>query len=73
MINRLLSGTVLALLYCAVSPAQSHSGFPVDITPGPPPQPVMVNGSIHLVYELRLTNVAPIPIRSPRTRHIRWR
>jgi hypothetical protein len=39
-----------------------HSGFPVAITAGPLPQPVMVNGRNHLVYELHLTNVAPIPI-----------
>jgi murein DD-endopeptidase MepM/ murein hydrolase activator NlpD len=62
MINRLLSSMVLALLYCLTSVAQSHSGFPVDITSGPPPQPVLVNGFRHLVYELRVTNVAPIPI-----------
>lgn len=62
MIDRLFSRAVLALLYCGMSLAQAHSGFPVDITSGPPPQPVMVNGSIHLVYELHLTNVAPIPI-----------
>jgi hypothetical protein len=40
----------------------NHSGFPVAITAGPLPQPVMVNGRNHLVYELHLTNVAPIPI-----------
>jgi hypothetical protein len=39
-----------------------HSGFPIAITTGPLPQPVMVNGRNHLVYELHLTNVAPIPI-----------
>ena len=40
----------------------AHSGFPVAITTGPLPQPVLVNGMNHLVYELHLTNVAPIPI-----------
>ena len=39
-----------------------HSGFPVAITTGPLPQPVMIDGRNHLVYELHLTNVAPIPI-----------
>ena len=43
--------------------AQSHSGFPVDIVPGPmPPQPVIADGRTRLLYELHLTNVAPIPI-----------
>ncbi|HEY7218643.1 MAG TPA: M23 family metallopeptidase, partial [Candidatus Binatia bacterium] len=40
----------------------SHSGFPVAITAGPLPQPVVVNSHAHLVYELHLTNVAPIPV-----------
>jgi hypothetical protein len=40
----------------------AHSGFPVAITTGPRPQPLMVNGKNHLVYELHLTNIAPIPV-----------
>jgi hypothetical protein len=42
--------------------AQSHSGFPVDIVAGPRPQLVMADGRAHLLYELHVTNVAPIPI-----------
>ncbi|HEX4809586.1 MAG TPA: peptidoglycan DD-metalloendopeptidase family protein [Bryobacteraceae bacterium] len=60
-IKRLLVAVVLALLPLR-GPAESHSGFPVDIIAGPAPQPVMVDGRIRLVYELHLINVAPIPI-----------
>src|SRR5690349_5592768 len=42
--------------------AQAHSSFPVEIVPGPAPQPVISNGRLHLLYELHLTNVAPIPV-----------
>jgi len=42
--------------------AQTHSGFPVDIVAGPPPQPVASEGRTWLVYELHLTNYAPLPI-----------
>jgi hypothetical protein len=42
--------------------AQSHSGFPVDIATSPAPQPVEADGRLRLLYELHLTNVAPIPI-----------
>jgi len=54
----------IALLLAAGGGALSavHSGFPVAITTGPLPQSVMINGRNHLVYELHLTNVAPIPI-----------
>lgn len=41
--------------------AQTHSGFPVDIVAGPPPQPVASEGRTWLVYELHLTNYAPLP------------
>src|SRR5271167_1981293 len=61
-IGRLFATAVLALLLSCLGLAQSHSGFPVDITAGPVPQPVMVDGHLRLVYELHLTNVAPIPI-----------
>ena len=42
--------------------AQLHSGFPVDITSGPIPQPVMANNRTYLLYELHVTNFAPLPI-----------
>jgi murein DD-endopeptidase len=42
--------------------AQTHSGFPVDIVAGPPPQPVASEGRTWLLYELHLTNYAPLPI-----------
>lgn len=42
--------------------AQSNSGFPVDIVAGPAPQLVMADGRARLLYELHLTNFAPIPI-----------
>jgi murein DD-endopeptidase MepM/ murein hydrolase activator NlpD len=42
--------------------AQTHSGFPVDIIAGPSPQPVMADGRSRLLYELHLTNFAPLPI-----------
>lgn len=62
MLTHLLARAVLTLLLPALGLAQPQSGFPVDITAGPAPQPVMVDGRIRLVYELHLTNVAPIPI-----------
>ena len=56
----------LAVILFAVSAshawAQSHSGFPVDITSGPAPAPINVNGRRFLVYELHLTNYAPLSI-----------
>jgi hypothetical protein len=42
--------------------AQKHSGFPVDIVAGPPPQPVASEDRTWLLYELHLTNYAPLPI-----------
>jgi len=58
----LLVWAVLAVFFPSPSLAQSHSGFPVDIVAGPIPQPVMTDGRARLLYELHLTNVAPIPI-----------
>jgi murein DD-endopeptidase len=52
----LLSGSVLALLVPFCGLAQTHSGFPVDIIPGPAPWPVTADGRTHLLYELHLTN-----------------
>ena len=56
------TAALLALLLPICSVAQTHSGFPVDIVAGPPPQPVTVNGRTALVYELHLTNYASLPI-----------
>jgi hypothetical protein len=58
----LLGWAVLAVFFPHQAPAQSHSGFPVDIVAGPRPQLVMADGRGHLLYELHVTNVAPIPI-----------
>ena len=57
-----LATTVFALLLPLYGLAQSHSAFPVDIIAGPAPQPVMADGRIHLLYELHLSNFAPLPI-----------
>jgi hypothetical protein len=57
-----LVSAVLALLLPLQVLAQSHSGFPVDIIAGPAPQPFMADGREHLLYELHLTNYAPLPI-----------
>jgi murein DD-endopeptidase len=62
MINRLLSCAALALLLPLQGLAQAHSRYPVDIIAGAPPQSVMVDGRIRLIYELHLTNFAPWPI-----------
>lgn len=62
MIKRLLAGAAIALLLPLEGLAQSHSAFPVDITPGPAPQPVMADGRARLVYELHLTNFSASPI-----------
>ncbi len=51
-----------ALFFTAQGLAQSPSAFPVDITAGPGPQPVMADGRTRLLYELRLTNFDPRPI-----------
>src|SRR5581483_1688516 len=56
---------LLVILVCASligDALGARSGFQVAITAGPRPQPVMVNGKKHLVYELHLTNLARIPI-----------
>jgi murein DD-endopeptidase len=52
----------IASLLPACSIPQTHSGFPVDIVAGPPPQSVASEGRTWLVYELHLTNYAPLPI-----------
>ncbi|HXY52720.1 MAG TPA: M23 family metallopeptidase [Terriglobales bacterium] len=57
-----LIGAILALLLPLYGLAQSHSAFPVDILAGPAPRPVMADGRIHLLYELHLSNFAPLPI-----------
>jgi murein DD-endopeptidase len=62
MMNRLLVTAGFAGFAALGGLAQTHSGFPVDILVGPAPQPVMADGRAHLLYELRVTNVAPIPI-----------
>src|SRR5262249_8244976 len=67
IMTRLLLVRVLVWVFIA-SPvpaggrAQTHSGFPVDIVAGPPPQPLASEGRTWLVYELHLTNYAPLPI-----------
>jgi murein DD-endopeptidase MepM/ murein hydrolase activator NlpD len=60
--RRLARWAVLALFFPHQSLAQGHSGFPVDIVAGPAPQPVVSEGRGWLVYELHLTNYAPLAI-----------
>jgi murein DD-endopeptidase len=62
MIKRLLASGVFVLFLTAGGLSQTHSGFPVDIIAGPSPQPVIADGRFHLLYELHLTNFAPLPI-----------
>lgn len=57
-----LSAIILGVAIPTINAFAAHSGFPVAITTGPGPQPVTVNDRKHLVCELHLTNVAPIPI-----------
>ena len=59
---RLLVWALIASLVPVCGLAQAHSGFPVDIVVGPPPQPVASEGRTWLLYELHLTNYAPLPI-----------
>ena len=59
---RLLARAAVVLLLSIHALSESHSAFPVDITPGPRPQPFMAAGKMHLVYELRLTNFSASPI-----------
>jgi hypothetical protein len=59
---RLFVCAVFASLVSIYGMAQTHSGFPVDIVAGPPPQPVSSDGRSWLLYELHLTNYAPLPI-----------
>jgi hypothetical protein len=49
MNKHFITTAILALLFPIVSVAETHSGFPVDIVVGPPPQPVTVNGRTALV------------------------
>jgi len=59
---RLFVCVVFASVISICGVAQTHSGFPVDIVAGPPPQPVSSDGRSWLLYELHLTNYAPLPI-----------
>jgi murein DD-endopeptidase len=60
--KRLLVCAVFALLAPLYGVAQSHSLFPIDIVAGPAPQPVMADGRVHLLYELHVSNFAPLPV-----------
>jgi hypothetical protein len=51
-----------ALFFTVQGLAQSPSAFPIDISAGPPPQPVMADGRTRLLYELRLTSFTSKPI-----------
>ncbi len=62
MLKRLSAITALALLLPLQTLAQSHSAFPIDISAGPAPRPVMADRSTRLVYELHLTNFSANPI-----------
>ena len=64
----MLSATaaLAAILVPIRAPSQTHSGFPIDVTAGPSPQPVMAYGQRHLLYELHVTNFAPLPIEMTR-------
>jgi hypothetical protein len=62
MIKGLLAGAILAPLLTLQALAQFHSAFPVDISAGRAPQPVMADGRTRLLYELHLTSVSASPI-----------
>ena len=62
MSKRLVTAAFLTSIFSLQSAAQSHSGFPVEIGAGPAPQLVMAQGRAHLVYELHLTNYAPLSV-----------
>lgn len=57
----LLLALCAALLLARPAHAQSRSGLPVDIQVPLPPAPVVADGQTRLVYELRITNFAPVP------------
>jgi len=53
---------ILLFFCCSIHGCgQTHSRFPVDITFGPPPQPVSIDGQLHLVYEIHLTSFGARP------------
>ena len=54
-----LLSLVLGLMFSPAVLAQIPSSFPIDIVPGPAPQPVSVDSRVRLVYELHITNFAP--------------
>src|SRR5262249_17398965 len=56
LLVRVLVWVFIASLVPAGGRAQTHSGFPVDIVAGPPPQPLASEGRTWLVYALHLTN-----------------
>ena len=61
-VSTLLAAMVLTVFCPLQVRAQTHSAFPVDIIPGPSPQPVMADGRARLLYELHLTNFSASPI-----------
>jgi murein DD-endopeptidase len=61
-IKRLLAGSVFIFFLSIQALSQPHSAFPVDITAGPLPQPLMANGRSCLIYELHITNFSASPI-----------
>jgi murein DD-endopeptidase MepM/ murein hydrolase activator NlpD len=62
LVAPLLTAAVLGAVFPPLIHAEARPGFPVEIVAGPAPQPVMVDGRAHLVYELHLTSFAPWPI-----------
>jgi len=50
------------VLVGGISAQSAHSGFPVDIVAGPAPRPVHADGHQWLLYELHLTNFAPLAV-----------
>jgi hypothetical protein len=62
LVGFLLIPAVLSAVFSTLVLAEARPGFPVEILAGPAPQPVMVDGRAHLVYELHLTSFAPFPV-----------
>lgn len=63
MVRRIF--TCATLLFSGIDLAfgQAPSAFPVTISPGPRPWPVVSEGSTYLLYELNITNCSPLQLK----------
>jgi len=62
VVSLLIGGLAVTAGQAASAQTSAHSGFPVDIVAGPAPRLVHASGHPWLLYELHVTNFAPLAV-----------